>query len=730
MGRNIKLSQCMIVKNEEKNIEKALSWGRGIVCEQIVVDTGSTDRTVEIAERMGAKVYHYQWQDDFSAAKNYAMEQASGDWIAFLDADEYFLEHDAQKILPLLDKVESTAGTKQYQVIKCTLLNINENGHVFSSMQQTRLMKRGAVCYQNKIHEALCPKSTPDIHCLNVEDELVIYHTGYSPHVYRTTNKLERNISIIQKVLEEQPENYNYWSYLGDVLFAADRYQEAREAYGKVLLHLDSKIEASRLDMAFTNLMLITVRTPSEHTDEDMAELFRLFEESGSDCPDVDYWAGIHYISQGQKEEGVRHLERTLRNLETYQRGASLASAGNIKTIYGCLEHLYADLQEPSLAVKYGVLTLRMDRYQVFELKVLLHVMQQEPAQAVAGFLRKLYDFSQIKDKLFLMKAAKETGFHALEEELYRLLSPEEQRWLDRKAESPYMLPAAEQAARYPSVTCRNKTDTRFLELLEEIRQETPERLAWQMKGNLEEFKNQQGNYESFLEIFRAYGCWGRLVPEAGNYESFEKRSASLKENWASLLWLYENLADYRSKRAMTAILDNWMHMEFHLLDQAKENGPCFFDTDLIPDARDMVYMDISMSDFQSVWDFIQTYGEAYQQIYCYAGEVPEGSQLARRITAYKNVTILDEMPHGVSAEPDGPLFIKLDIGAGLMDVLDSCRELVTHNHPVLAICADNGYEDVWMAAQQIHGMDPSYRFYLRYYGGNLIPTRYVLFAL
>ena len=87
-----KISQCMIVKNEEANIERALSWGKGVVSEQIVVDTGSTDRTVEIAERMGAKIYHFEWIDDFAAAKNFAISKAKYEWIALLDADEYFLE--------------------------------------------------------------------------------------------------------------------------------------------------------------------------------------------------------------------------------------------------------------------------------------------------------------------------------------------------------------------------------------------------------------------------------------------------------------------------------------------------------------------------------------------------------------------------------------------------------------------------------------------------------------
>ena len=92
--KTIRISQCMIVKNEEKNIKRALLWGKEVMWEQVVVDTGSTDRTVELACEMGAKVYHYLWTDDFSAAKNYAIEKCSGDWIALLDADEYMVLSD------------------------------------------------------------------------------------------------------------------------------------------------------------------------------------------------------------------------------------------------------------------------------------------------------------------------------------------------------------------------------------------------------------------------------------------------------------------------------------------------------------------------------------------------------------------------------------------------------------------------------------------------------------
>ena len=105
--KRIRISQCMIVKNEEKNIERALSWGKEIMWEQIVVDTGSTDRTVEIAETLGARVCTFPWINDFAAAKNFAIEQCSGQWIALLDADEYMAAEDLDKLVNIIEDLDS-----------------------------------------------------------------------------------------------------------------------------------------------------------------------------------------------------------------------------------------------------------------------------------------------------------------------------------------------------------------------------------------------------------------------------------------------------------------------------------------------------------------------------------------------------------------------------------------------------------------------------------------------
>ena len=83
------LSACVIVKNEERNLPTWLKSMQGIADELVVVDTGSDDRTVAIAEAAGARVYHFPWRNDFAAAKNYAMDHAHGKWLLILDADEY-----------------------------------------------------------------------------------------------------------------------------------------------------------------------------------------------------------------------------------------------------------------------------------------------------------------------------------------------------------------------------------------------------------------------------------------------------------------------------------------------------------------------------------------------------------------------------------------------------------------------------------------------------------------
>lgn len=93
-----RISLCLIVKDEAAYLARAIESSRAAADEIIVVDTGSRDDSPAIARRLGAKVFHFRWRGNFSAARNFALEQAAGEWILFLDADEEFARGDAQKL--------------------------------------------------------------------------------------------------------------------------------------------------------------------------------------------------------------------------------------------------------------------------------------------------------------------------------------------------------------------------------------------------------------------------------------------------------------------------------------------------------------------------------------------------------------------------------------------------------------------------------------------------------
>lgn len=106
---NGRVSLCMIVKNEERSLPSCLNSVRGAVDEVIVVDTGSTDQTVQLARQQGAAVIPFNWCDDFAAARNRGLAAATGDWILFLDADE-ILDDKARVELPLWSTQKGVDG--------------------------------------------------------------------------------------------------------------------------------------------------------------------------------------------------------------------------------------------------------------------------------------------------------------------------------------------------------------------------------------------------------------------------------------------------------------------------------------------------------------------------------------------------------------------------------------------------------------------------------------------
>ena len=140
------LSACMIVKNEEKLLPQCLESIKDAVDEIILVDTGSTDKTVKIAEKYGARVFHHPWRGDFSEARNYSLQQATCDWILVVDADEKLERED----VPALREALRQEG---HSCILAEVLSETPSG--VSKNNSQRVFRRGMGHYEGIVHNQL-----------------------------------------------------------------------------------------------------------------------------------------------------------------------------------------------------------------------------------------------------------------------------------------------------------------------------------------------------------------------------------------------------------------------------------------------------------------------------------------------------------------------------------------------------------------------------------------------
>lgn len=180
----------MIVKNEERHLGRCLQSVKGIVDEIIIADTGSTDRTKDIASSFGAKIFDFKWIDDFSAARNYALEQSTSDWNLVLDADEYLVGQCKCTIRQFIEKNEKKIGRIRH------IDEFIQNGERrYAQAYLSRLLPKG-VKYVGRVHEQV--ESDLPRENLNIE----MHHDGY---VY--ADKTDRNLRLLLLELEKEPLN-------------------------------------------------------------------------------------------------------------------------------------------------------------------------------------------------------------------------------------------------------------------------------------------------------------------------------------------------------------------------------------------------------------------------------------------------------------------------------------------------------------------------------------------
>lgn len=415
---NVRISQCMIVKNEESNIERALSWGKGIVAEQVVVDTGSTDRTVEIAIQMGARVYKYQWTDDFSAAKNFAISKSRYEWVVFLDADEYLAPGDSGKLQYFIEVLHNTEA----ESLLTSWVNLDNEGNVMNVGTQSRIFKRH-LFYEGRIHEHLVSTRNNPLQIADITEEVTIYHTGYG--VQEENRKSGRNLKLILLELEEKPDSYEMWGYLGQEYMAKDDWSAAEEALRKAISLIPAEGKGVYdITLSVTCLRLLDVLIRQEAKEADLMEVYQHAIEWWPEEADYDYLMARYFFIRRNWEQGERHLRRGLKILETYDTACkSMILAGEIRKAYELLAVCCYNTGNLRGAVRYTTVLLKEDSYLMSTLILMFRTFSKdeqfvsqgrEGAEQVMSLLENFYDLTSLKDRLFILRAAMESGYQEL----------------------------------------------------------------------------------------------------------------------------------------------------------------------------------------------------------------------------------------------------------------------------------------------------------------------------
>jgi tetratricopeptide (TPR) repeat protein len=189
------ISLCMIVKNEEKFLPRCLESVKGHVDEIIIVDTGSTDSTIEIAKRYNAKIYHHPWENSFSKARNYSLKHATCDWILILDADEEADKDDAHKLKDVIKE-------NGINVIYLPVINRPVGGKNISINNSERLFKNHldfhyeGIVHNDQKHSGLSKKAN-----------IKIYHYGYHQGDEQMEKKFMRTATLLREQIKNDPEN-------------------------------------------------------------------------------------------------------------------------------------------------------------------------------------------------------------------------------------------------------------------------------------------------------------------------------------------------------------------------------------------------------------------------------------------------------------------------------------------------------------------------------------------
>ncbi|UOQ46770.1 glycosyltransferase [Gracilibacillus caseinilyticus] len=366
------LSLCMIVKDEEVHLGRCLDSVKKHVDEMIIVDTGSNDNTMEIAKSYGAKVYRHQWTDDFSEARNYGIEKATGDWILWMDADEVVDEEEGHQLREVL-------SLDQEQLASITLINYigeeppsEQRAYI---LQQHRLFRTDiGLRFVGSIHEQLNVKDVLSDSIELKQLPVTIYHYGYLDSYTSEKNKNERNLNMLEK--EKEKSEYSPWIdyHIASEYYRMGEYEEAFDAVNESLYQF---IEAGQLPPSLLyklkyETMLMTGSYDGAYPSIDKAIM--LYE----DYVDLHFYKGVILFQMDMFNEALTTFKHCLELGEENTHHLILKGVGSFHAWYW-IGQCYENLDMPFDAASSYQQCLSQDPEHKEATEALQLLEQQQP---------------------------------------------------------------------------------------------------------------------------------------------------------------------------------------------------------------------------------------------------------------------------------------------------------------------------------------------------------------
>src|SRR5688572_23934463 len=220
----------MIVRNEEKNLGVCLDAVHALFDEIVIVDTGSQDRTLEIAAQYTSDIYHFAWCDDFSAARNEALRHCHGEWIFWLDADDRVSPENIGKLRVLLESLGDAPAAYLMDTV-CHSRYACEGGRLVT---HARLFRRHPeLAWRGRVHEQLRPNPVELGYELTTCD-IQIDHVGYQDSGLRQ-RKLQRDVRLLRMDYAVEPDDASTLLHLGLAYAELRNFPEARKYLQRLL---------------------------------------------------------------------------------------------------------------------------------------------------------------------------------------------------------------------------------------------------------------------------------------------------------------------------------------------------------------------------------------------------------------------------------------------------------------------------------------------------------------